>query len=242
MLSANKGAARAANLVETFLQYLSLASERLVMPSTDLQDLLRAKIASLEESAGQLKGLAEMKQRIAEDVEAPPENPERFRRKASEHKRDAIAALTAANALKAALDRRTKAEQIAVMRHYVLEFGQSASRCAKLSNSLADDDPRKKEIDDDGFTASMVVSVLNGILSDVAPEPSGMLPAAPRGIAIWARTVAIWVCGLLASAIIGGIVGARFDAPYTTDNAFWGVIAGLLVFTCGRLWMTSGKP
>ena len=33
------------------------------------------------------------------------------------------------------------------MRHYVLEYGQSASRNAKLSNSLSDDDPRKEEVD-----------------------------------------------------------------------------------------------
>ena len=44
-----------------------------------LRAILEAKIASLEEVAGQLKGLAELKQGIAEDTECPPENPESFR-------------------------------------------------------------------------------------------------------------------------------------------------------------------
>jgi hypothetical protein len=68
----------------------------------------------------------------------------------------------------------------------------------------------------------------------------GRSSAAPHGMS--ARTVALWVCGLLASAIIGGVVGAHFDAPYRTDVAFLGIIAGPLVFTCARFWMTSGKP
>jgi hypothetical protein len=52
------------------------------------------------------------------------------------------------------------------------------------------------------------------------------------------------VCGLLVSAIIGGFVGSTFDTAntYSTGTALiLGAVAGLLVFTCGRLWMTSGK-
>ncbi|HEX9209216.1 MAG TPA: hypothetical protein VF901_01785, partial [Bradyrhizobium sp.] len=56
------------------------------MPPTDIQDILESKIAELEELAGKLKALSEFKQRIAEDEECPPENPERFRQKALEHK------------------------------------------------------------------------------------------------------------------------------------------------------------
>ena len=66
------------------------------------------------------------------------------------------------------------------MQHYVLEYGQSASRDARLSNNLADDDPRKKEVEEDGLAATFVQSVLNSILSDVAPEP---LEAAAYGAA-----------------------------------------------------------
>ena len=136
-----------------------------------MRDILEAEIASLEELAGQLKGLSEMKPRIA-DAEYPPKNPESFRRKALEHNRDAIAALTAAHTLKIILAARTKTEQIALMRHYVLEFGQQASRDAKLSKSLADDDPLKAKIDDSVSSSTFVVSTLNGILSDIAPAPA----------------------------------------------------------------------
>src|SRR5262249_17927072 len=137
-----------------------------------LQEILQAKITSLEEMAGQLKGLSKLKRNIVDDAENPPEHPERFRQKAMEHKRDAFAALAAKYILEeVVLAARTKAEQIALMRHYVLEFGQEMRRKAKLSNSLADDDPQKWEVDEDGFQASFVVYTLNGILSDVAPEP-----------------------------------------------------------------------
>ena len=136
-----------------------------------LQEILQAKITSLEEMAGQLKGLSELKGSIADDAQNSLD-PEQFRQKAMEHKRDAFAALAAKYILEeVVVAARTKAEQIALMRHYVLEFGQEMRRKAKLSNSLADDDPQKWEVDEDGFQASFVVSTLNGILSDVAPEP-----------------------------------------------------------------------
>jgi len=136
-----------------------------------LQEILQAKITSLEEMAGQLKGLSELKGSIADDAQNSLD-PEQFRQKAMEHKRDAFAALAAKYILEeVVVAARTKAEQIALMRHYVLEFGQEMRRKAKLSDSLADGDPQKWEIDEDGFQASFVVSTLNSILSDVAPEP-----------------------------------------------------------------------
>jgi hypothetical protein len=64
------------------------------------------------------------------------------------------------------------------------------------------------------------------------------------------RTIAIWVCGLAASAIVGGgigsgisgVVGAIGDTSDAASNAeAWGIVAGLLGFTCARLWATS-KP
>jgi hypothetical protein len=145
------------------------------MPSADLQAILQARITALEEHARTLKALSETKQRLA-DSPKPPENPERTRQKALEHKKEALATLQAAHVLKVVVDARTRAKQIAVMRHYVLEYGQSASRNAKLSNTLADDDPRKEDAEENGLTATFVQSVLNSILSDVAPEPPGGLP------------------------------------------------------------------
>jgi hypothetical protein len=46
-----------------------------------LREILQAKIVSLEETAGQLKGLSELKQSVAEDEEYPPHNAEGLREK-----------------------------------------------------------------------------------------------------------------------------------------------------------------
>jgi hypothetical protein len=69
-----------------------------------MRDILEAKIASLEELAGQLKGLSELKQSVADDQEYPPHNADELLKKAREHKREAIAALTAVHTLKAVRD------------------------------------------------------------------------------------------------------------------------------------------
>jgi hypothetical protein len=59
------------------------------------------------------------------------------------------------------------------------------------------------------------------------------------------RTAGIWICGLAASAIVGGIVGSRFDETSSlyggTIYWLWGTLAGLLTFACVRLWATSAK-
>jgi hypothetical protein len=50
------------------------------------------------------------------------------------------------------------------------------------------------------------------------------------------RTFGIWVFGLLASAIIGAIVGSRFDdIVYPKDFGVWGALAAMFAFACGRL-------
>ena len=58
-----------------------------------------------------------------------------------------------------------------------------------------------------------------------------------------ARTIAIWVTGLLASAIVGaGIgsitagIGSRFHSDADT-GALVGTIAGAAGFACLRLWL-----
>ena len=57
------------------------------------------------------------------------------------------------------------------------------------------------------------------------------------------RTLAIWVFGVLASMIVGGIVGAQLDAlnhDYVTSiRMVRGVLAGALIFACLRLWLTA---
>jgi hypothetical protein len=53
--------------------------------------------------------------------------------------------------------------------------------------------------------------------------------------------VGIWVFGLLASAIIGGLLGTLFDTSPTSNNWFFGFFAGLFAFTCLRLLLTGSK-
>src|SRR5262245_35321171 len=56
---------------------------------------------------------------------------------------------------------------------------------------------------------------------------------------VMARAVAIWVFGLLASAIIGGLVGSRLEPMYSYDWEAWGALAGMFIFACLRLWLAA---
>jgi hypothetical protein len=207
----------------------------------NMRDILEAEIASLEELAGQLKGLSEMKPRIA-DAEYPPKNSESFRRKALEHNRDAIAALTAAHTLKIILAARTKTEQIALMRHYVLEFGQQASRDAKLSKSLADDDPLKAKIDDSVSSSTFVVSTLNGILSDIAPAPAYVSPSTTVHPTIAGRLgqVLSWAAILVALATLGLFLVFAINDP---NQASVFLIIGTVIAAviCGLRYVVAGS-
>jgi hypothetical protein len=49
-----------------------------------------------------------------------------------------------------------------------------------------------------------------------------------------ARTIAIWVSGLMASTIIGGGIGAHINQ---FEGTFFGMIAGPAAFACVRLWL-----
>jgi len=57
------------------------------------------------------------------------------------------------------------------------------------------------------------------------------------------RTFAIWVFGMLASMIVGGMIGAQLDAlnhDYVTSmRMVWGALAGALIFACLRLWLSA---
>jgi hypothetical protein len=56
------------------------------------------------------------------------------------------------------------------------------------------------------------------------------------------RTIGIWISGLLASAIAGGFIGSTFDTVYGDGHGtIAGAFAGLLAFTCARLWL-AGEP
>jgi hypothetical protein len=48
------------------------------------------------------------------------------------------------------------------------------------------------------------------------------------------RNIAIWVFGLLASGIFGGLIADRFF-----DSGATGFFGGLFAFACARLWLTT---
>ena len=58
------------------------------------------------------------------------------------------------------------------------------------------------------------------------------------------RTFGIWLFGILASAIIGGVIGgvagSRLDDIGTGElMIILGMLAGVFSFACIRLWLTS---
>lgn len=53
------------------------------------------------------------------------------------------------------------------------------------------------------------------------------------------RTFFLWVTGILACGIVGMLVGAAIS-PYS-DGGFFGFFAGVLGFTCLRLWIVPGQ-
>jgi hypothetical protein len=207
------------------------------MPSSDLREILQAKIAELEEHARTLKALSETKQRFADSLK-PSENRERMRQKALEHKQEALATLHAVQVLKVVLGTRTKAEQIAVMRHYVLEYGQSASRNARLSNSLADDDARKEEAEEAGLAATFVQSVLNSILTEVAPEPPGRLSTAQLSMAFRIGQVLSWAANIIALAVfalsLAIAAGSGGTIAVNTVVVVVGVVVAVVIWAVGR--------
>jgi hypothetical protein len=50
------------------------------------------------------------------------------------------------------------------------------------------------------------------------------------------RTFGIWLFGLIASAMIGGMVGHYI---YGGDFDVFGGLTGMAVFACARLWLAS---
>jgi len=202
-----------------------------------MRELLEAKIASLEETASQMKGLSDMTQRIAQDEYPSPNDPVQFQRRALEDRQNAIAVLTAAHTLKVILAARTKKEQIALMQHYVLEFGQDATRSAKLSHGLSDKDPQKDEIDQRGVADGFVVSVLNGILCEVAPQGRYLSANGGAQPSILSRVgqVLSWTTNAIAIAVLlfFAIIAIK-ETPYANAAMLMGVVAASLVWLIGR--------
>lgn len=53
------------------------------------------------------------------------------------------------------------------------------------------------------------------------------------------RTIFIWLFGLIAAGIVGGMIGS-WARPYG-DAPFFGFIAGLCTFACARLWLVPSN-
>lgn len=52
------------------------------------------------------------------------------------------------------------------------------------------------------------------------------------------RTFFIWFFGLVASAIVGGLIGDRLGGY---GDGFWGALASMAAFGCLRLWLAPRK-
>jgi hypothetical protein len=51
------------------------------------------------------------------------------------------------------------------------------------------------------------------------------------------RTIAIWICGIFASGLIGNLIASRIEPTYADTH--WGLtggLAGIFTFACLRLW------
>jgi hypothetical protein len=64
------------------------------------------------------------------------------------------------------------------------------------------------------------------------------------------RTIAVWIFGLTASAIIGGFLGSAYDSVFNHyadiggAGLLFGAIAGVCLFACLQLWFaktTTGR-
>ena len=51
-----------------------------------------------------------------------------------------------------------------------------------------------------------------------------------------ARRISIWVFGLLASGIFGGLIGQQLEYG---EGGIWGFLGGAFAFACFRLWRTD---
>lgn len=53
-----------------------------------------------------------------------------------------------------------------------------------------------------------------------------------------ARTIGIWLTGLIGFGLLGAAIGNLADR---IDGGGGGLIAGICIFTCARLWLSEPK-
>lgn len=54
-----------------------------------------------------------------------------------------------------------------------------------------------------------------------------------------ARKIGIWIFGLLASGIFGGLIGHQLEY---LEGGIWGFLGGAFAFACLRLWLADRVP
>jgi hypothetical protein len=134
-----------------------------------LRSLLQTKIAEYMKSMN----LFALKDRyfcnaVQDDTASgrPSDEVEINRRRAIEAERSGRGLAAVIEALKAAIKQPTKADMIATMEHYVLDYGRDQAKRARERNATTN--PRRQEqIDTEGIISFTVVTFLNNILAEV---------------------------------------------------------------------------
>ena len=84
----------------------------------------------------------------------------------------------------------------------------------------------------------------SGLAQAAKHNTGGQVESSARDRSVMARTIAIWIFGLLASTIIGGFAGGLVShlsgsSPYDQTPELLGALAGMFTFACLRLWLAA---
>jgi hypothetical protein len=95
---------------------------------------------------------------------------------------------------------------------------------------------RRREADESVIADNFVVSVLNDILSDIAPEPSGVLVPPPPDASMAGRLgqVLSWAANLIALAVLATFL---VIASEETNNAGVPVLIGVVI--AAVIWLAG---
>jgi hypothetical protein len=139
---------------------------------------------------------------------APPEETAINKRRALEFEREGRSFILAAKTLQAVIDQPTKAEMIALMKRYVLEFGDHMAEQARLSARTADD-REEEQIDTKGLQCAVVVAALKEILGEISRLEEGRTKMAAQGtwteglFRLWIVATVMW---LLLVALVASLL------------------------------------
>jgi hypothetical protein len=134
-----------------------------------LQALLQTKIAEYMQAEETFAAKDRYFSDAVQDDTAsgrPPDEVEINRRRAVEAKRYGLALGAVVEVLKVVVKQPTKADMIATMEHYVLEFGREQAKRARESNETTNPS-QQQQIETEGKIDTAVVTFLNDILAEV---------------------------------------------------------------------------